>query len=129
MSRICLLAPGQPAIDPRLVKEADALYEAGHEVRVFCSHYIPWADAADQELLSARAWPCTYVGGDFNGHSREAARTRLRHGLARRLTVAWPLTKTLRQYALCRVLPELAAAACRAPADLYIAHCPGALVP
>lgn len=128
MPRICLLAPGQLSVDPRLLKEADALHEAGHEVRVICSHYIPWADAADQELLRGRGWGCSYVGGDFNGHSREAARTRLRHGLARRLPLAWPVSRTLRQYALCRVLPELAAAACRTPAELYIAHYPGALV-
>jgi glycosyltransferase involved in cell wall biosynthesis len=111
-----------------LVKEADALQEAGHEVRVHCSHYIPWADAGDRELLRTRSWTCTYVGGDFNGRRREGSRAHLLHGLARRLPHAWPLSKTLRRYALCRVLPELAAAASRAPADLYIAHYPGALI-
>ena len=29
MSRICLLTPGQPSTNPRLVKEADALADAG----------------------------------------------------------------------------------------------------
>ena len=128
MARICLLAPGQPSVDPRLVKEADALHEAGHEVQVLCSHMIPWADVADRELLQTRPWRCTYVGGDFNGRSAEYWRTRLRHGLARHLPLAWPLSDRLRRYALCRVLPELAGAAMRARADLYIAHYIGALV-
>jgi glycosyltransferase involved in cell wall biosynthesis len=128
MARICLLAPGQPSVDPRLVKEADALHEAGHEVYVLCSHFVRWADAADRELLQTRPWTCTYVGGDFNGRSTEYSRTRLRHGLARRLPLAWPLSDRLRRYAVCRVLPELASAAKRARADLYIAHYTGALV-
>ena len=128
MARICLLAPGQPSVDPRLVKEADALHEVGHEVQVLCSHMIPWADAADRELLQARPWTCTYVGGDPNGRSAEYSRTRLRHGLARRMPIAWPLSDRLRRYAVCRALPELAGAAKRASADLYIAHYTGALV-
>lgn len=128
MARICLLAPGQPSVDPRLVKEADALHEVGHEVKVLCSHMIPWADAADRELLQTRSWECTYVGGDFNGRRTEYSRTRLRHGLARRLPLAWPLSERLRRYAVCRVLPELTSAAKRAKADLYIAHYTGALV-
>ena len=39
MARICVLAPGQPSVDPRLVKEADALHEAGHEVQVALRTY------------------------------------------------------------------------------------------
>jgi glycosyltransferase involved in cell wall biosynthesis len=68
------------------------------------------------------------VGGDFNAGSAEYWRTRLRHGLARRLPLAWPLSDRLRRYAVCRVMPELAGAAMRAKADLYIAHYTGALV-
>jgi glycosyltransferase involved in cell wall biosynthesis len=128
MARICLLTPGQPSVDPRLVKEADALHGAGHEVQVLCSHMIPWADAADSELLQTRSWTCTYVGGGPNGTSAEYWRTRLRHGLARRLPQAWPLSERLQRCAVCRVLPELAGSAKRAKADLYIAHYTGALV-
>jgi glycosyltransferase involved in cell wall biosynthesis len=128
MAKICLMTPGQLSINPRLVKEADALVEAGHEVQVLCAHMIPWADAADTELLRTRAWTCTYVGGDSNGRSAEYCRTRLRHGLARRLSLAWPLSDRLRRSAVCRVEPELASAANRTRADLYIAHYTGALV-
>ena len=128
MARICLVAQGQPSVDPRLVKEADALHEAGHEVHVLCSHMIRWADATDRELLQKRFWRCTYVGGDFNGRSAEYWRTRVRHGLARRFSLAWPSSERLRRYAVSRALPELASAAKRTRADLYIAHYIGGLI-
>ena len=63
MAKICLMTPGQPSINPRLVKEADALAEAGHQVHVLCSHMVPWADAFDKRLLSTRNWTCSFVGG------------------------------------------------------------------
>jgi glycosyltransferase involved in cell wall biosynthesis len=128
MARICILAPGQPSVDPRLVKEADALHEAGHEVQVICSHFARWADAADRELLRTRSWTCTYVGGAFDSWSTEYSYTRLRCGLASRLSLAWYLSDQLRRYAVCRVLPELANAAKHARSDLYIGHYTGALV-
>jgi len=126
MAKICLLTPGQPSINPRLVKEADALVEAGHEVHVLCSHYVAWADEADRALLSIRPWTCTYVGGD-----QESIRylwTRLRHGVTRRALAAWNLSSIFRKWALCRVSPELLRAASDIGADLYIAHYSGALV-
>jgi len=128
MSRICILAPGQPSTDPRLVKEADALCEAGYEVRVLCSHCVPWADTADEALLSERHWSCTYVDGKSGDHIFSASYVRARHWLASRLSLAWPVSETLRRCALSRTLPELAATARAFPADLYIAHYPGALV-
>ena len=42
-SRICLITPGQLALNPRLVKEADALSAAGYEVSVICTSYLDWA--------------------------------------------------------------------------------------
>ena len=38
-SRICLVTPGQPSTNPRLVKEADALCEAGYDVQVVACKY------------------------------------------------------------------------------------------
>ena len=128
MARICLLTAGQPSVNPRLVKEADALHEAGHEVHVLCSHYVQWADEADRVLLGGRCWSCTYVGGDRKLAPARYFWTRLRHGLTRRAPRTWSLSGTIRQWALSRVLPELQTAALRIPADLYISHYPGALV-
>lgn len=119
------MTPGQPSINPRLVKEADALVEAGHDVHVLCAHTISWADEADKTLLSARRWTCSYVGGEWR-----TARywwTRLRYGMVRRLVGIWKMFRTSRNWAICRTTPELVVAACQCEADLYVAHYVGAL--
>ena len=125
--RICLITPGQPSTNPRLVKEADALCEAGHEVRVLCSHYAPWADEADKALLASRTWRCTYVGGDPRRTLPIYYWTRVRHALARRALPLRPASSFLQRRVLDRIAPELEAAALDTPADLYIAHYAGAL--
>ena len=124
MSRICLLTPGQPSTNPRIVKEADALFDAGHEVHVLCAHHAIWADAFDRELLRDRRWKCTYVGGEPT--SCEHWGTRLRFGISRRLPAFW--RSRVKQWVLTRVSPELYCAAVRLNAELYIAHYTGALV-
>lgn len=128
MAKICLLAPGQPSVDPRLVKEADALHEAGHEVHVVCAHYIDWADQADRQLLEKRAWGCTYVGGDRKRNRATYAWARIRHGLLRRASGLWQLNNRFRCWAVSSVLPELQTAAMRIRADLYVGHYPAGLV-
>jgi glycosyltransferase involved in cell wall biosynthesis len=126
MAKICLITPGQPSIDPRLVKEADALVEAGHDVHVLCSRVVAWADKADKNLLAKRTWTCSYVGGDTG--SLVYTWTRLRHGLIRRLSGAWSANSRIAETVLTRVTPELIAAAVQYKAELYIAHYSGALV-
>jgi glycosyltransferase involved in cell wall biosynthesis len=125
MGRICLITPGQPSINPRLVKEADALVDAGHDVHVLCSHMVSWADEADKKLLATRKWSCLYVGGNIG--SWLYAWTRLRHGVVRRFSGDWSADGLLGIRALTRVTPELCDAAVRYRADLYIAHYSGAL--
>jgi glycosyltransferase involved in cell wall biosynthesis len=126
MANICLLTPTQPSVNPRIVKEADALAEAGHQVHVLCGHTVPWADESDATLLRSRNWSCSYVGGK-PGSARHWW-TRLRHGAIRRFPQIWKLNRTLARCALARITPELQAAALRSDADLYIAHYVGALV-
>lgn len=125
MARICLLTPTQPSVNPRIVKEADALAEVGHKVHVFCGHTIPWADESDERLLGKRKWTCAYVGG-MPGSARHWW-TRVRHGVIRRFPQIWKLSRELAKCALARIVPELRAAALEFDADLYIAHYVGAL--
>jgi glycosyltransferase involved in cell wall biosynthesis len=125
MSRICVMTTGQPSINPRLVKEADALAEVGHQVHVLCAHTVSWADEADKALLSSRRWTCSYVGGE--PRSLLHYWTRLRHRAVRCCLAAWKARDGLGHRALCRVTPELLAGAARCEADLYIAHYTGAL--
>ncbi len=107
-----------------MLKEADALTEAGYRVKVLCAHWAKWADNADKQLLKNRAWTCTYVDGAPS--SVQYYWTRLRHGSARRLASYWQSDR-LRRWRFGRVLPELEKAAIATEADLYISHYPETL--
>jgi glycosyltransferase involved in cell wall biosynthesis len=125
MAKICLLTPTQPSVNPRIVKEADALAEAGHQVHVLCGHTVAWADESDILLLRKRNWTCSYVGG-LPGSMRHWW-TRARHGAVRRFPLTWKVSRDAALCALARITPELRAAALKVDADLYIAHYAGAL--
>jgi glycosyltransferase involved in cell wall biosynthesis len=126
VARICLITTGQPSTNPRLLKEADALIEAGHEVDVICAHWARWADETDKELLRSRRFTCTYVGGHQKQSVARYGWTRLRHKAGRVLAPRLS-NETTESWALCRVTPELSRAALTRKADLYIAHNLGAL--
>lgn len=98
-------------------------------MRVLCGHWAPWATQMDRKLLVSRRWSCRYVDGDPVTKPLAYWHTRVRHGLSRRLIRRWKFRESslLRRWALCRILPELEREALRTPADLYIAHYPGAL--
>ena len=130
MARICLITTGQPSSNPRVVKEADALADAGHHVRVISAYWADWADAADRRWVGTRPWSCEYVGGHPRSQRPGYLRTRLRHGISKfavRHLRSSILIDALAHRALSRTTPELISAACRKKADLYIAHNLGAL--
>src|SRR5262245_34217851 len=60
--RICLVSPGHLASNPRLVKEADALHEAGYEVRVVVGDVTPAVRPLDATILARATWPVARVG-------------------------------------------------------------------
>mgnify|MGYP000111215627 CR=1 FL=1 len=56
-AKICLVTPGHPSKNPRLVKEADALVESGYEVSVVAGDYHPWGHDADEQYVKVRHRP------------------------------------------------------------------------
>lgn len=125
--RICLLTSGQPSTNPRLVKEADALMDAGFDVKVVYGHWADWACHTDAELLRSRTWSYVRIGGHPKEERLRYWFTRLRHGLSQRTYGRVPGWLASQNRCLSRVTPELVAAAKRIRADLYIAHNLGAL--
>ncbi len=125
-SRICLVTTGQPASNPRLVKEADALAEAGHDVHVVAAYSADWATNADQDLVRSRRWSQTFVDWRLGSAPWTFWKTRLRHTAAR-LTAPWIGAPAAADAAISRVASELRRAASKVEADLYIAHNLGAL--
>ena len=119
--RICLVTTGHPSTNPRLVKEADALVEAGYNVHVVACKFLAWADTADAQF-DDREWNVTWVR--FGVMARPLSRQiqRLRRAIASRVApvVGFPASISVR--ALHYVVPELARHARSVEADLYIAH-------
>lgn len=122
--RYCLVAPNPLCTNPRLVKEADALAAAGHEVRVVALAVNARATAVDREIMATRRWRVEYVDTDWD--SRAGALRRggwaivqrgARKAFDRRLPGA-----VVRDHAMSRFLRSLAARVASAPADVVIAH-------
>jgi len=53
---ICIVSPGNLASNPRLLKEADALHEAGYGVTTVVCDYTESLRAFDDEIAASVAW-------------------------------------------------------------------------
>lgn len=130
MARICILTPGYLVSSPRVVKEADALAEAGHDVLVLHTHG-PLRQLArwDAQLTTHRRWRRHAVqwGLDTPASTARFLVGALREKVARRLAPAGQWGPHWAADAECRVARELTALARRHPADLYIGHYPAGL--
>lgn len=126
---VCLLTTGHLSTNPRLVKEADALAEAGYHVRVVASRFWAWAAAADA-TFAGRPWASEAIPFGELATGRGSAWRRVRYRIAREVAQRMDPQRApdaLLFRASHYVTPELARAAGRVPADLYIAHNLGAL--
>ncbi|MET0274569.1 MAG: hypothetical protein ABW360_16405, partial [Phenylobacterium sp.] len=127
--KICIITALHPSMNPRVVKEADALSEVGHIVTVIAPDFLPWAREADAQYAS-KAWTLHPDRPKFGPHAPVLARFR---ELARRVLVA-ALMKVVKApspqllaAAIHPAAPQLTRVAKRQPADLYIAHLLAAL--
>ena len=119
---IILVSSGQPSVNPRLVKEADALADAGYNVTVFYAYWNDWATRYDIELLAKRNWKAIRVGGS-------PQKGRFTYLFSR---VLQKIGSTINHHAfaaigLSRVTYALIREIKKHKADLYIAHNLGAL--
>ncbi len=116
---IVLLTSGQPASNPRLLKEADCLHSYGYEVTVICCYWNAWANLADKQLMRSRNWNYVQVGGNPASAKLSYILSKIIHVCCRK---AAKLGLPTRQYALSRATLSLTRAAKASKADLYIAH-------
>lgn len=124
--RVCLITTGHPSTNPRLVKEAEALSEAGYGVSVVACKFLEWADKADEQF-ARRPWTIAWCrfGDRASVMRREWLRSRRRLNRMLVSTLGYKPAFVLRAFHY--VIPELARLACKQAADLYIAHNLGAL--
>lgn len=119
---ICIVSPLHLSQNPRVVKEACALHEAGYSVRVVSGRNDPRCDDADRELLHRHVWTVQRVD-----HTRRVGTLapEFLHRCARTWIRARPDSTSgawLDRLAHHRAALALAAAAGEEPADLYLGH-------
>lgn len=129
MKRVCLVTTAHISYNPRLLKEADALDAAGFNVRVVSLAQEPEKSLLDARLMQTRKWRldivrATRTGPDatrwLTASARQALSTR-----ALSVTGRWWILER----AYSRFFDELARAAMREYADMFIAHNLPALPP
>jgi glycosyltransferase involved in cell wall biosynthesis len=113
-----------------MVKAADALSEAGYDVRVVSTRTVAWADAADVELSKTRRWrwqPIDLRRSTANArYVRSGVRWRASQTVVRSVGVhAAPLAVAVRAFS--RSHDELVAALTSARADFVYGGTAGAL--
>jgi glycosyltransferase involved in cell wall biosynthesis len=123
MARICIITPGQLGSNPRVVKEASALAEAGHAVVVICTKVLAAVEARDRAVMATARFAVKRIAF---GTSPGWWIDRLLQIIAARLFGLVP-ANAFAELALSPMMRRLANAARREPADLYIAHYPPAL--
>lgn len=122
--RVCLVTQTHVSLNPRLVKEADALTAAGHDVRVVALDLVDAHAGRDRDLLRGRAWRLESIrvprrdGRAPIAYHQIAARQKA----ARALFDAGLHADSIASRALSRYLGPLTRAAAREPADILVAH-------
>ncbi|MFH1790464.1 MAG: glycosyltransferase [Candidatus Omnitrophota bacterium] len=127
MSKICIITPAYIYGSPRVVKEADALWEAGHDVRVvFSSGNLEHLVEMDAALVRQKPWRYNTV--KWSPSRKEERKTfvisGIRHNICKRLPYPGLCFGRLAEMSEGRVYHELAALASSEPADMYIGHYP-----
>ena len=125
--RICLLTPGHLATNPRLVKEADALSDAGYDVEVVCTRFLEWATLHDASF-EGRPWKVA-ARIPFGPSAPRGWRFKqvLRQRMARAAMSVGFHSDVLAEAEWHAASPDITSAALAVNADLYIAHYPAAL--
>lgn len=120
--RICIVTWAHVCNNPRVVKEADALSAAGHDVRVVAHSVDELFDARDAELLLTRRWALRTVATSRRLRTGRRLALRGAQTAARVAFDAGVRTGQVRDLALNPQGAELARVAAAEPADLVIGH-------
>lgn len=120
--KIVLITSGQPSLNPRLVKEADALVEEGYEVTVIYQYWNEWGTDLDKELLPLKKWKTIRVGGDPVKEKAAYWWSRIKLKIGQKLVRLLGFKHNLAELNIGRCTFELLNEAKRNEAALYIAH-------
>lgn len=121
--KIVIVTTGSLGSNPRVVKEAQALVDAGHNVSVICTKVADFVEPRDRSIMEQAAYEITRL--DFST-TRSRALDRILAAAARAV-FSITQTQSLAVYGYSLMTRRLTAAAKAIRADLYIAHYVGAL--
>ncbi|RZL46786.1 MAG: hypothetical protein EOP00_13905 [Pedobacter sp.] len=127
MKKILIVTSGQPSLNPRLVKEADALVSNGFDVIVLYQYWNEWGTISDIELLKNKAWKAICVGGTKRNNLIQYFVSRSLHRFGQLLVKYLGARKWIAELAIKRNVLGLIQKAKSIKADLYIGHNLGAL--
>lgn len=126
-AKIVLISSGQPSLNPRLVKEADALATNGYDVTVLYAYWNDWGTKLDGQLLEPKKWKALRVGGDPVHKPFTYFISRIINKLAKSVSQKTGLINYFSELAMARSSVFLIRETKKHKADLYIAHNLGAL--
>ncbi|MDB4919645.1 hypothetical protein [Mucilaginibacter sp.] len=124
--KIVLVSSGQPSLNPRLVKEADALDAGGYEVTVLYAYWNAWGTDLDKKLLPHKQWRAVRTGGDPEQKRVTYFLSRIIHKFSLLVTKHTGI-KYFTQLAIARSSYFLIRETKKHKADLYVGHNLGAL--
>ncbi len=110
-----------------MVKEADALTDAGYDVTVLYAYWNDWGTLHDEQLFAKRKWRAIRVGGDPLQKRFLWFLSRLIHRLSRFIVQKTGVYMPFGDFAISRSSYFLKEVAKKYEGDLYIAHNLGAL--
>lgn len=122
---ICLVSPQHLGSNPRLVKEADALAEAGYRVKVIYGETHVGGLDGDKSILSAANWTAESVS--LISNPRRTLAWKVAYHAAVRLIRLGVQNVEIAKRASHPLFPALRRAARATQADLYHGHCLAAL--
>jgi glycosyltransferase involved in cell wall biosynthesis len=120
--KVVLITSGQPSVNPRLVKEADALYDSGYDVTVIYQYWNDWGAQMDKGLLAERKWKAIRVGGAPTDEKLKYWLSRVVYKAGTLLTSLINNKTVLTEITIGRCCYLLTAEALKHKAHLYIAH-------
>ena len=126
MKKVLLITSGQPSLNPRLVKEADALAEKGFQVTVLYQYWNAWGTRLDEALLKTKKWEAIRVGGDPDKQKLQYNISRVIHKDSKSIYQKTG-SKAAAVGAIARSSYYLIRKAKKIKADFYIGHNLGAL--
>lgn len=128
VQHIVIVCIGQPSTNPRTVKEAAALQEAGYRVTVVYDYSINWAEATDKKILESLP-EINWIDASAPVRKTQIRKlfNQVQYKMYRSAGALFPRSRFWQERSEAMFFNRAKKTAAAQKADLYIAHVLGAL--